>query len=51
LVLFVLSILYRLHKASKLIGEPGNLSLASARVSITSLSIFFFPIKLSSLFK
>ena len=46
-----LSILYLLHKASKLIWEPGNLFLANDNVSTTSLSILFFPAILSSLFK
>ena len=50
-VLFELSILNRLHKASKLEGDPGNLSLDSVSVSTISLLIFFFPSKLSSLFK
>ena len=31
------------YGASKLAGDPGNLSLAKTKVSITSLSIFFFP--------
>ena len=42
-VLFELSILYLLQSASKLTGEPGNLSRAKINVSTISLSIFFFP--------
>ena len=50
--LFELSILYLLHKASKLIPEPGNLFLAISRVSITLLfNIFGLLISVSSLFK
>ena len=41
-VLLELSILYLLHKASKLVEEPGNLSLAKISVSTISLLIFFF---------
>ena len=50
--LLELSILNLLHKASKLIDEPGNLFLASSRVSITfSFEMFFLFIKDNSLFK
>ena len=49
--LLELSIRYFLHKASKLIEEPGNLSLAKEIVSIISFSILFFPIISNSLFK
>ena len=50
--LIELSTRYLLHKASRLNGEPGNLSLAKARVSTAlSLSNFFFPNNASSLFK
>ena len=38
-----LSILYLLQRASRLTGEPGNLSRARVNVSTISLSIFFFP--------
>ena len=41
---FELSTLYLLQRASKLTGDPGNLSLAKIKVSTISLSIFFFPI-------
>ena len=51
LSLFELSILYLLHNASKLTGDPGNLSLAKTRVSTISLFIFFFPKIAYSLFK
>ena len=51
-VLLELSILKRLQRASRLIWDPENLSLANSKVSITFfLSIFFLPIKESSLFK
>ena len=51
-VLFELSTLYLLHKASRLIGEPGNLSLAKASVSTTfSLINFSLPSNANSLFK
>ena len=43
-----LSILNLLHKASRLIEEPGNLSLARDKVSTTSLLISFLPNNLSS---
>ena len=32
-----------MHNASRLTGDPGNLSLAKIKVSTISLSIFFFP--------
>ena len=51
LVLFELSTLYLLQRASKLTGEPGYLSLAKIKVSITSLVSFFFPNKESSLLR
>ena len=51
-VLLELSTLYLLQRASKRTGEPGNLSLASDSVStLSSLLIFFYPTKASSLFK
>ena len=42
-VLLELSILYRLQRASKLVGDPGNLSLAKISVSTTfsALNLFF----------
>ena len=41
-----------LHKASRLILEPGNLFLANSNVSIIfTVIIFFFPTKDNSLFK
>ena len=46
-----MSTLYLLHNASKLTGDPGNLSLAKIRVSTISLLIFFFPKIANSLFK
>ena len=50
--LLELSILKRLQSASRLTWDPGNLSLANSKVSITfSLLILFFFIKESSLFK
>ena len=50
-VLFELSILYLLQRASKLIEDPGNLFLANIRVSTTSLLIIFFPIIFNSLLR
>ena len=49
--LLELSILYLLHSASKLLEDPGNLSLAKTTVSIISFLIKSLPTILSSLFK
>ena len=39
---FELSILYLLQSASRLIGDPGNFSLAKSNVSTFHFLIFFF---------
>ena len=49
--LLELSILYLLHRASRLLEDPGNLSLAKTTVSIISLLINSLPAIFNSLFK
>ena len=49
--LLELSILYLLQSASRLLDDPGNLSLAKTTVSIISFLIKSLPTNLSSLFK
>ena len=51
LILFELSILYRLQRASKLTWDPGNFSLAKIKVSIISFLSLSFPLSNNSLFK